>query len=341
MKAILFFILFTFSLQAIAQESKLSASKSEKGIFVDHKVKPKENWFSVGRMYEISPKEIAAFNGLSMDKGLVIGQLLKIPMNGNNFTQNQTGVGVPIYHTVQPKEGLLKIASLYGLTLEGIKKLNGLTTDQINIGNTLIVGYNAPTGQSATATNPTTTNASNTKSLPAAEPAPVAKTPEKKNQPKTEQPVQKPVVVAEKPKEESPKPAQKVAEKSSQPKVEPKVETNEAKSTSPNMGNYFATSFVQQTKEGKEQKLENPKFGIFKSSSGWQDGKFYILMNDVVPGTIVKLTANETGKTVHAKVLGTVPPGKESEGMALRISNAAVAALGVETTGALSVVWYK
>jgi hypothetical protein len=65
-----------------------------------------------------------------------------------------------------------------------------------------------------------------TKSLPAAEPAPVVKTPEKKNQPKTEQPVQKAVVVAEKPKEESPKPAQKVAEKSSQPKVETKVETN-------------------------------------------------------------------------------------------------------------------
>jgi hypothetical protein len=67
-------------------------------------------------------------------------------------------------------------------------------------------------------------------------------------------------------------------------------------------------------------------------------------MNDVVPGTIVKLTATATAKTIHAKVLGAVPPGKESEGMLLRVSNAAASALGIPEGGAtisLSLVWYK
>ena len=68
-----------------------------------------------------------------------------------------------------------------------------------------------------------------------------------------------------------------------------------------------------------------------------------MLMNDVVPGTIVKIGAIGSGKTVHAKVLGAVPPGKESEGLTLRLSNAAAAALGMQEGANLSVfvVWFK
>ena len=74
-----------------------------------------------------------------------------------------------------------------------------------------------------------------------------------------------------------------------------------------------------------------------------QDGKYYMLMNDVVPGTIVKIGSSESGKTIYAKVLGAVPPGKESEGLALRLSNAAAAALGMQEGSGLSVVavWFK
>jgi hypothetical protein len=150
--------------------------------------------------------------------------------------------------------------------------------------------------------------------------------------------VQKPVVT-EKVKEETPKPSPKVVEKANQQKVQ----NAEVKAAVGGPNNYFATGFNQQSKEGKEQKLENPVYGIFKSSSGWQDGKYYILMNDVVPGTIVKLTVNETGKSIYAKVLGAVPPGKESEGMALRLSNAGAAALGMQEGASASVVvvWFK
>jgi len=315
MKVILFFLLFTFSLQAFAQQVKLYAVKNEKGIYIDHKVQPKENWYSVGRAYAISPKDIAIFNGLSMDKGLSIGQSLKVPLNSSNFMQTVSSVGVPVYHIVQPKEGLLKVASTYGLSLTGIKNLNGLNADQVNIGYQLVVGYIGTTA-------PTVVNTTAQKTQPAVSTA-----------------VQKPVVVTEKPKEETPKVAPKAVEKVNQPKVQ----NTEVKPAVAGSNNYFAAGFNQQSKEGKEQKLENPVYGIFKSSSGWQDGKYYILMNDVVPGTIVKLTVNETGKSVYAKVLGAVPPGKESEGMALRLSNAGAAALGMQEGASASVVvvWFK
>ena len=361
MKSILFFLLFTFSLCAHAQQPKLYASKNERGIYIEHKVQPKENWYSVGRTYAISPKEIALFNDLNLDKGLSIGQMLRVPLNSNNFSQNANNIGVPVYYTVQPKEGLFKVASTYGLSLAGIKNLNGLNTDQVNIGSQLVVGYigttsqvissSTPTSVASTTTATTASNTSNTASTTNSTSTKTASsqttlitpsvvnTSTQKTQPAVSTAVQKPVVVTEKPKEETPKVAPKAVEKGNQPKVQ----NTEVKPAVAGSNNYFATGFNQQSKEGKEQKLENPVYGIFKSSSGWQDGKYYILMNDVVPGTIVKLTLNETGKTVYAKVLGAVPPGKESEGMALRLSNAGAAALGMQegSSASVVVVWFK
>jgi LysM repeat protein len=68
--------------------------------------------------------------------------------------------------------------------------------------------------------------------------------------------------------------------------------------------------------------------GVFKSTSGWNDGKYYALMNNVNIGTIVKIDLPPAGKTVYAKVLGELPDMKESAGLALRISDAAASELG-------------
>ena len=51
-------------------------------------------------------------------------------------------------------------------------------------------------------------------------------------------------------------------------------------------------------------------------------------MNDIVPGTIVKIASMEN-KVVYAKVLGSMPEMKENNGLLLRISNAAASYLGI------------
>jgi hypothetical protein len=63
----------------------------------------------------------------------------------------------------------------------------------------------------------------------------------------------------------------------------------------------------------------------------------------VVPGTIVRITTKSTSKQLFAKVLGSVPAGKESEGMTMRMSNATQAALGLTegSTGNVEVYWYN
>ena len=324
MKAILLSIFLFVSVVLNAQQNKFIAHKNNNGIYLEHKVMPKENWYSVGRAYFISPKDIASFNGLTLEKGLSIGQLINVPLTSVNFSQSTAASsGAPVYHVVEPKEGLLRIAGTYGLDLTGIKNLNGLKTDQIGLGYSLIVGYLA--AGSTNVPGLVTDESKNTKVVPSTKELTATVV-----TPKAEV---KPALGSDKPKENAVKPVAKAVEQPAQTKTQNTI-------VKAGTG-FFAGGFEQQAKEGKEQRLDNPAFGVFKSSSGWQDGKYYMLMNDVVPGTIVKIGAIGSGKTVHAKVLGAVPPGKESEGLTLRLSNAAAAALGVETTGAVSLSWFK
>ena len=68
--------------------------------------------------------------------------------------------------------------------------------------------------------------------------------------------------------------------------------------------------------------------GVFKSTSGWADNKYYCLQSGALPGTIVKITNTGNGKFVFAKVLDNIPDIKQNEGLLIVISNAAADALG-------------
>lgn len=68
--------------------------------------------------------------------------------------------------------------------------------------------------------------------------------------------------------------------------------------------------------------------GLFKSITGWGDKRYYVLMNEVVPGSIVRITVDQV-KYICARVLGPIPENKPNKGLLVRLSNAAAAALGV------------
>jgi LysM repeat protein len=68
--------------------------------------------------------------------------------------------------------------------------------------------------------------------------------------------------------------------------------------------------------------------GIFKSITGWNDNRYYVLMNEVEPGSIVRITVDQI-KFICARVLGPIPDNKPNKGLLVRLSNAAAAALGV------------
>ena len=69
----------------------------------------------------------------------------------------------------------------------------------------------------------------------------------------------------------------------------------------------------------------------FKSSSGWTDGKYYCLHNGAPVGTIIKLTAVDSQRTVYLKVLDVIPNIKQNAGVLIRITDAAADELGLKS----------
>lgn len=99
---------------------------------------------------------------------------------------------------------------------------------------------------------------------------------------------------------------------------------NISNSTTVDQG-YFATMFTEQKQSASIQTLEGTA-SVFKSISGWQDKKFYILTNEIPVGTIVKVTTADL-KIIFAKVINALP--EVSNSIQYRLSDAAAAILGV------------
>jgi len=88
---------------------------------------------------------------------------------------------------------------------------------------------------------------------------------------------------------------------------------------------YFASLFSNQKKAASIQTLEGTA-AVFKSLSGWQDKKFYILTNQLPVGTVVRITTSDF-KSVCAKVINSLP--EVGNAVQYRLNDAAAAILGI------------
>ncbi len=86
---ICFFLVSGFALKA----QDLIIGGTAPDLYVNHKVAAKENFYSVGRLYNVSPKDIATYNNLSLDKGLDLGANVKILLTVQNFSRDATEKG--------------------------------------------------------------------------------------------------------------------------------------------------------------------------------------------------------------------------------------------------------
>jgi LysM repeat protein len=313
MKKILVFIFLCLFITQLsfAQSADLYVKASDKGLYIEHKVTPKENFYSVGRLYNAPPKEIAAFNGLDMNKGLNLGQVIRIPLSKLNFPQTDNQ-GIPVYYKTGEKEGLTKVSSTVNkVPVEKLRSWNNLKNDNVNTGARLIVGF---------LVSPEFVQTDAVKKEAVVE----------KKQPAvvTDSPITeaKKEIVKEEPKKETPREdntvkKQPVIEK---PKEEPRPTLTEQ--------GYFKTSFEQQVKTLPVTKNQTVTSGIFKTTSGWNDGKYYVLIDNVQPGTIVKVMNPGNNKMIYAKVLGEMSGIRQNDGLEIRVSNAAAAVLQVTET---------
>jgi LysM repeat protein len=288
-----------------------------------HTVGAKETLFSIGRQYNVHPRELATYNKIPFETGLTIGQVLKIPAQktmtpvpadntANNKTENNTTSNtetnnsnstvevktqaqknlVPVYHTVLKKENLFQIRMKYNkVSIDSIKKWNSLENESLSEGMKLIVGYE---------------NGTDNKSNSSFDKYPVSNN--SSSDFKTDR-------------------ANKL-EKDETPSYSNITPTSGPKVTAEG-GGYFRGAFVSQSANKNNGVEEEGKAAAFKSTSGWDDGKYYCLHNTAPSGTIVKITNKLNQKVIYAKVLDVIPDISQNKGIFLRLSKAGAEELGV------------
>lgn len=132
-----------------------------------HKADPKDNYFSIGRRYKVSPTTIIQFNNNAPIK---IGEIVKVPTDrpfpqvaapqskkqaaqqATAKTTAATAVNAPVNkpvidaeeYKVSAGETLYSIAKRFGSTVEDITAINGLTSTNLTAGQILKVRAYVP-----------------------------------------------------------------------------------------------------------------------------------------------------------------------------------------------------
>ncbi len=123
------------SLPVLAQETKsgtleiapIPSAIPSSGLKVTTNVQSGESLANIAGKYGVTVESIAAENKLSIKATLKVNQKLIIPIPKEHLYQ------------VKPKETLWRIAKRYGISIDGLKKLNNLKDDNIGSGSIIIL----------------------------------------------------------------------------------------------------------------------------------------------------------------------------------------------------------
>jgi LysM repeat protein len=331
-------------------QTGLMIKNDEKGLYLEHTVAAKEGLYAIGRLYNASPKHIAGYNKIDLNGSLNIGQILRIPLTDTNFTQKSTA-GTPVYYTVGASDGLLKVSNEHKkVSIKNLKEWNNLSSDNIQEGANLVVGFLISKEMTAQRANELAKKPETAKTTPVViyetaitqekatdnkervqilntegeMPEETKKEEAKKTEPK------KPASTEVAPGKEESKPATVINTSVTTPSAPVNAVVREEVNPAAVEGNgYFKASFEQQVKGKAPHKNSTVTSGVFKTTSGWQDAKYYLLIDNITPGTIVKVINPDNNKAVYAKVLGEMNGIRQNEGLDIRISNAAASALQI------------
>lgn len=316
MKRIILFFCFSFIViqQVSAQQVK----------YTSHTIAQGETLSALAKKYNSTVGDIMRLNGMHADSKLVVGQKIKIPEAGKAIPKNTTEEAIkatpppPVQetsvkkttetniHVVKKGETLYGISKQYGVSVDDIKQWNNLQGAAIEIGQQLAVSKNG------------------------IETAKTAKEQQQKEAASVTAVTQTAVEVKQDAKTTPPPAAESAAKTVAIPAAEeakPDAASKQLAVAADGSDSYFAKDFPQ-SKNTKDLKTIAGASGIFKTASGWDDKKFYILMNDAATGSVVKIKS-PSGNIIYAKVLWPIDDIKANEGLQFRINDAAAAALGV------------
>ncbi|WP_316809890.1 LysM peptidoglycan-binding domain-containing protein [Pedobacter heparinus] len=142
-----FALLLNLSASAARPRDSIGVENYNGKKLIVHQVVAKDTYYSMGRRYNVVPKDIMTFND---NKFLQIGVIIKIPTNipfnatatapgkiNNAAVSRGTGDAELTEHVVQKKENLNMLAEKYGTTVNEIKRVNNLNSINLQIGQLL------------------------------------------------------------------------------------------------------------------------------------------------------------------------------------------------------------
>ncbi len=122
---------------SLNQILKIPTTSEEESVdYFNYTVKSGDSLYKIANLYNTTVNEIVQLNNLS-SINLSIGQVLKIP-NKTNDTENKNYFN----YTVKSGDSLYKIANLYNTTVQEIRDLNNLTSNNLQINQVLKIPIN-------------------------------------------------------------------------------------------------------------------------------------------------------------------------------------------------------
>jgi LysM repeat protein len=144
---------------------------TEANAAVPHTVIPGETLWSIAASNNFTTHTVAAYNGLSDDARVYVGETIQIPTAdegaaavasaGTASTSSANSTSGGISHTVQPGESLSSVAAANGISADTLAAANGISSDAL-----LISGQQITIPASSTGGSPVTTTSSATSSAP-------------------------------------------------------------------------------------------------------------------------------------------------------------------------------
>lgn len=338
-KISLLILLCTCSL--LKAQDKLVVQGTKDNFYVLHEVAEKESLSSIGRIYGVTAKQLALYNNINLNAVLPLGATLKVQLSPENFSsQANMETSIALYHIARRGDNLYQMSQLFNkVPVATLRKWNDLYSDNVRDGQAIIIGFiNGPKPQVAPkmAGDQTVQNVVINPLKAALPPLKNYNVLDAKiDGPRELKGELKPLTYnelilynAEQEKIRKDNISNGGMIFTQQVSDEVKIEEEEMRYIpQSNDEGYFEMFFVKSYNSfGKNSKTGEA--AIFNSSTGITDRKFYILINNILPGTVVRITAPNK-KAICARVLGSIPESVNSEGILLYLSSAAASALGI------------
>lgn len=107
---------------------------------ITHTVEPKETLFSISKKYNVTISEIKSWNNLQ-GQSLAVGTTLTLYPNlsKKSTPESNDSRSGGNYYTVKSGDSLFRIAQIYNMNVNQLKRINNLSSNNINVGQRLAV----------------------------------------------------------------------------------------------------------------------------------------------------------------------------------------------------------